>query len=167
MFRPNPCCLAIVAFALAGLATGRAHAQCAAGATGTYQYYAGNTSHQTGSAYGLDCRARPNIDAPGYLVYGPYDTRFGVGPHRASYYLQVNDIATTPKAVIASLQICTHQGRRILAQRDLSRRDFLAANTWKFFTLHFENPCFEEVETAIYQHGNAQFVFGQVYIIKD
>lgn len=67
--------------------------------------------------------------------------------------------------MITSQQIHARQGRHILAQRDLSRHDLLAANTWQFFTLHCENPCFEEVETAIYWHGNAQFVFGQVYII--
>ena len=160
-------CAAAIALALFACFAPQAFSQCAAGATGSYQFYAGNTFHQTGSYFGLDWRVRPNIDQPGFMVYGPYDTRFGVGEHRASYYLQVNDITTTPRPVIASLRVYTRKGGRILAQRDITRRDFLAANTWQFFTLYFENPCFEEVETAIYWHGNAQLVFGQVYISKD
>ncbi len=141
-------------------------AQCADGITGRHGWWAGNTLHLTGAYQGSDWQVRPGIDAPGYMVYGPYDARFGRGEHKADYYLQVDDNTTARNRVIASLKVYTRQGGRILAQRDLTRRDFLAANTWQFFTLHFENPCFEQVETAIYWHGNAQLLFGQVFIEK-
>lgn len=158
---------AALALALSPLIAPTALAQCAAGATGNSWWHAGTTQHQTGSAYGSDWRVRPNIDQPGYMVYGPYDASFGVGSHRAEYLLQVDDNTTAPNRIIASLKVYTRLGKRILAQRDLTRRDFLAANDWQFFRLHFENPCFEQVETTIYWYGNAQLMFGQIYIIKD
>lgn len=158
--------IATLALAASSFFAHDALAQCADGATGRFWWHAGNTHHLTGSYHGSDWRVRPGIDKPGYMVYGPYDTRFGRGEHKADYYLQVDDNTTSPNTVIASLKVYTRLGGRILAHRDLTRRDFTAANTWQFFTVRFDNPCFEQVETAIYWHGNAQFVFGQVFIEK-
>lgn len=161
--------LASAALALGALVSGPALAQCAAGAQAQWgdYFWSNNLPHQTGSALDYDWRVRPGIDAPGYMIYGPYSKDFGVGPHRAVYLLKVNDITTTPKAVIASLKVYTRQGNRILAHRDISRRDFAAANEWQWFTVHFDNPCFEELETTIYWPGTAQLVFGQVHVVKD
>lgn len=157
-----------IALAATSLFADRVSAQCAEGTADFALYSASNTSQQTGSLFGVaDWRVRPGIDQPGYMIYGPYDTRFGVGPHRATFFLQVNDNTTTPRPIIASLQVYTRKGNRILARRDINRRDFTATNTWQPFTLHFENPCAEELETAIYWHGNAQLVFGQVQVVKD
>jgi hypothetical protein len=157
---------ATLVFAASSFVAHDALAQCADGLSGRHGWWSGNTHHLTGSYHGSDWRVRPGVDAPGYMLYGPYDTRFGQGAHKADYYLQVDDNTTARNRVIASLKVYTRQGGRILAQRDLTRRDFLAANSWQFFTLHFENPCFEQVETAIYWHGNAQLLFGQVFIEK-
>jgi len=158
--------LAALAFATSAFFSHDALAQCANGITGHYNWWSGNTYHNTGSNYGSDWRVRPGIDKPGYMVYGPYDTRFGRGEHTAAYYLQVDDNTTSPDEIIASLKVYTRLGKRILAQRDLTRRDFLTPNAWQFFTVHFDNPCFEQLETTIYWYGNAQFVFGQVAIDK-
>lgn len=156
------------AFAAVSMLPHRATAQCAEGYSGEpVLYFSGNTFQQTGSRFGLtDWRVRPGIDQPGFMIYGPYDPRFGVGLHRAAFVLQVDDNTTSPRPIIASLQIYTRKGNRILARRDINRRDFLATNTWQSFFLYFENPCGEELETAIYWHGNAQLVFGQVQVVK-
>ena len=141
-----------------------AAAQCAEG-TQTYDYwYSANTQHETGSAFGLDWRVRPDIDQPGRMVYGPYVSGFGVGPHRAGFVLQVHDNVTSPKAIIASLKIQSRDGRRILAQRDISRRDFTVVNDWQWFNLYFDNPCGEALETVIEWRGNAKLIFAQVHI---
>lgn len=145
-------------------------AQCAVGAQAKWGDYFWSTQlyHQTGSSFAAgDWQVRPGIDAPGFMIYGPYNKDFGVGSHRALYLLKVNDITTTPRAVIASLKVYTRKGNRILAHRDISRRDFAAANEWQWFTVHFDNPCFEELETTIYWPGTAQLVFGQVHVVND
>lgn len=162
--------LASAALALGALVSGPALAQCAAGVQATWGDYFWSTQlpHQTGSAFAAsDWQVRPGIDAPGYMIYGPYNKDFGVGSHRAVYVLKVDDIATTPKAVIASLKVYTRKGNRILAHRDISRRDFAAANEWQYFTVHFDNPCFEELETTIYWPGTARLIFGQVHVVND
>jgi hypothetical protein len=122
--------------------------------------------HQTGAWVGSDWQAIPGTHNAGFLVYGPYDTRFGTGSHRASFYLKVDNNTANPDAIIASLQVYTRYGQRFLGRRDLTRRDFTAANQWQWFTINFENPCFELLEANVYWTGAAQMTFGQLYIQK-
>lgn len=75
--------------------------------------------------------------------------RLRVGSHGTGFALRVNDNVASPRAIIASLKIQSRDGRRILAQRDISRRDFMVVNDWQRFHLYFENPCGEELETVI------------------
>jgi hypothetical protein len=141
-------------------------AQCAAGLAGNHYWWSANLYHQTGTWFNSDWRVLPGTHPPGYMVYGPYDTRFGQGLHRASFYMQVDNNTTNPDTVIATLSVYTRLGQRVIAQRDITRRDFLAINQWQWLSVHFDNPCFEQLESTVYWRGNAQMIFGQLLIQK-
>lgn len=92
--------------------------------------------------------------SPGFLAYGPYDSRWGVGQHGAYFYLSIDD-NTSDNAVVATLDVVTDQGRRVLARRDLRRQEFAPPNSWKAFWLGFSYPSFEETEVRIFWHDRA------------
>lgn len=161
--------LAAAALAFSALFSAHASAQCAVGASSFSWWHSGNTQHDTGSAYGADWRVRPNIDAPGLMLHspaGPEASQYGLGLHKASFLLMVNDVDTSPKAIIATLRIMSRDRRRVLAERDISRREFAAANAWQWLDVYFTNPCGETLETMIDWRGGAQMVYGQVHLFK-
>ncbi len=146
--------------------SGTAIAQCANGLTGNHYWVVGNLNHQTGAAFNYDWRVLPGTHQSAFMVYGPYDTRFGKGLHRASYYMQVDNNTTNPDAVIATLWVYTRLGQRILGRRDITRRDFTTVNQWQWLSVYFDNPCFEQLEANVYWYGSAQMIFGQLLIQK-
>jgi hypothetical protein len=151
---------------LSAFGSSAAMAQCAAGLTGNHYWFMSNLGHQTGGFFGPDWRVLPGANQPAFMSYGPYDTRFGNGLHRASYYMQVDNNTTNPDAVIATLWVYSRYGQRILGRRDITRRDFIAVNQWQWLSVYFDNPCFEQLEANVYWYGSAQMILGQLLIQK-
>jgi RHS repeat-associated protein len=137
---------------------------CGVGYQGTKTWGATNASigHLTGGAQGSDWVATAGVNSPHYMSYGPYDSSFGQGHHTAKFMLQVNN--NSGSDVVATLDVVTASGATILAQRQIRRSDFTAANQWQWFALEFDNPCFGSVEARIYWSGNTTLRENQLTI---
>lgn len=137
------------------------------GATGCtwYQSQSGTVYHQTGEPDGYDWSANVWEHGAGYLAYGPYDPKWGIGWHNAYFYLMI-DNNSADNAVVATIDVVTDQGRRVMARRDIRRTEFSSPYTWQFFSLSFFYPSFEETEVRIYWHDNAYIKHGGTYICK-
>lgn len=138
---------------------------CGAGATGWtwYQSQSASMYHQIGRPDGYDWSASVALDPPGYLIYGPYDTKYGEGRHTAWYYLMI-DNNTANNDVVATLDVVTNYGGTVLARRDIRRQEFTAANQWQWFTFDFFDTCFGNVETRLYWADRAYLKVGGVYV---
>lgn len=119
-----------------------------------YQSNAGNVYHQTGSLFGTDWETRTSAHNAGFMAYGPYDRRWGNGPHTANFRLMI-DNRTADNAVVATIDVVTASGARVLARRDVRRQEFTGTYAWQNFALSMMSPSFEELETRIYWHDNA------------
>jgi RHS repeat-associated protein len=137
---------------------------CGVGYQGTKTWGATNPSlgHNTGQQQGSDWVATAGTHAAGYMSYGPYDNSFGQGHHTAQFLLQVNNVSGSD--IVATLDVVTAYGGIVLAQRQIRRNEFTAANQWQWFTLEFDNPCFGLVEARIYWHGGTTLKLNQVTI---
>lgn len=136
-----------------------------AGGCTWYQSRAPNVYHQIGESDGLDWSANVTEHGAGYLSYGPYDPKWGVGTHRALWYLQI-DNRSANNDVVATIDVVTAAGTRVLARRDVRRMEFTSTYTWQWFALYFDYPSFEQVEVRIYWHDRAYIKHGGTYICK-
>lgn len=101
-------------------------------------------------------------DSPTAMVYGPYDTTFGQGHHNAQFWLMVDN--NSGSDAVATLDVVTGFGGNMLAQRQIHRNEFAAANQWQVFTLEFDNPCFELLQGRVWWSGNTNTKFSQLTI---
>lgn len=136
------------------------------GATGCRWIAAqGGLYHQIGRADGYDWSAQTNLHSSGYLSYGPYDPQWGAGSHYAQYLLWIDNNSAS-NDIVATLDVVTAGGGRVLARRDLRRTEFSAAQQWQWFTVWFSYPSFEQLETRVYWHDTSYLKHGQQYICK-
>lgn len=137
---------------------------CGVGYQGTKTWGATNGSigHQTGGAQGSDWVSTAGVNSAGFMSYGPYDGSFGQGHHTAGFLIQVDNISGSD--VVATLDVVTGYGANVIAQKQIRRSDFTAANQWQWFTLEFDNPCFGLVEARINWHGNTTLRENQVTV---
>lgn len=137
---------------------------CGAGYIGTKSWGATNGSigHNTGQQEGTDWAAYVSSHGAGHMVYGPYDTSFGKGRHQAQFQLQVDN--NSGNDVVATLDVVTEFGVNILAQKQIKRSDFSAANTWQWFNVDFDHPCFGYVEARLYWHDNTNLKYRETRI---
>lgn len=137
------------------------------GATGCtwYQSRASNVYHQIGEPDGYDWSATVWKHSAGYLSYGPYDSKWGIGAHNAQFYLMI-DNRSADNGDVVTVDVVTDQGRRVLARRNVKRQEFNATYTWQFFVIPFSYPSFEQVEVRVYWHDIAYIKHGGTYICK-
>jgi len=137
---------------------------CGVGYQGTKSWGAtsGALGHVVGHQEGSDWVGTAGTDSAGFMSYGPYDNTFGQGHHTAKFLLQVN--STAGSDVVATLDVVTNFGGTVLAQRQIKRNEFSAANQWQWFTLEFDNPCFGLVEARINWAGAVSLRFNQLTI---
>jgi len=122
----------------------------------------GALGHLTGTAEGTNWAAYVGTHPSQTLVYGQYDSSFGQGHHTAQFTLMVDN--NSGGDVVGTLDVATNFGNTLLAQRQIRRSDFAAANQWQTFTLQFDNPCFGLTETRMWWNGNTNIKFSQVTI---
>ena len=137
------------------------------GATGCTWYgpQASNVYHLIGRPDGSDWYASVGLDSSGFLSYGPYDTKWGVGSHVAGWFLLI-DNNSADNGVVATIDVVTNYGQRLLARREIRRQKFTAPYLLQLFNLNFENPNFEPTEVRIYWHDIAYIKHGGSYICK-
>ncbi|TXH64764.1 MAG: hypothetical protein E6Q88_15060 [Lysobacteraceae bacterium] len=130
-----------------------------------YQSYAGNIYHQTGGLVGADWAAWTTAHNAGFMTYGPYDRRWGNGSHRARFRLMI-DNRSADNAVVATVDVVTAGGTRLLARRDIRRQEFAGTYLWQDFDLSMVSPSFEELETRVYWHDNAYITHDKTQVCK-
>lgn len=129
---------------------------CGSGFAGTTWWRSIDLSHQMGRRDGSSPDWTANVvqDSAGFLVYGPYDASWGGGSHTATFDLWI-DNNSADDAVVATLDVVTDYGRRVLARRDIRRREFASPGGWQRFSLGFNDACFGLVETRVFWHDRA------------
>lgn len=134
---------------------------CGVGYQGTKTWAATSPSlgHVIGHQDGSDWVANVSTDSANFMVYGPYDNTFGQGHHTAKFLLQVDN--TSGSDVVATIDVVTGYGSNYLAQRQIRRNEFTAANQWQWFTLEFDNPCFGVLEARVVWYGAVNMRFSQ------
>jgi RHS repeat-associated protein len=134
---------------------------CGVGYQGTKTWAATSPSlgHVVGHQEGSDWVANVSTDSANFMVYGPYDNTFGQGHHTARFLLQVDN--TSGSDVVATIDVVTGYGSNYLAQRQIRRNEFTAANQWQWFTLEFDNPCFGVLEARVLWHDAVNMRFSQ------
>ncbi len=139
-------------------------ASCGAGYIGTKTWSAtsGSLGHNTGQQEGTDWAAYVSSHGAQHMAYGPYDSTFGKGRHQAQFLLQVDNTSGTD--VVATLDVVVGFGTVVLAQRQIKRNEFTAANTWQWFTVDFDNPCFGTVEARIFWNDTTNMKFRELKI---
>ncbi len=137
---------------------------CGVGYTGpkTWVGTDGHLGHIVGHAEGTNWAVYTGYDSSGHMVFGPYDTTFGQGHHTAQFMLMVDN--NVGADVVATLDVVENLGNTTLAQRQIRRSDFTAANQWQTFTLQFDNPCFGLAEARVWWSGNTNTKFAQLTI---
>jgi len=137
---------------------------CGVGYNGTKTWSAtdGALGHVVGHAEGSDWAVYAGSDSANFMSYGPYDNTFGQGHHTAQFTLMVDNTSGTD--VVANIDVVTGFGGNVLAQRQIHRNEFAAANQWQVFTLEFDNPCFGLLEARVYWYGTVNMKFHQLAI---
>ena len=139
-------------------------ASCSVGYTSPKTWLATNGAlhHLTGVAEGTNWAAYAGVHPSNTFTYGPYDSSFGQGHHTAQFTLQVDN--NSGNDVVGTLDVVTNYGNTVLAQKQIRRSDFAAANQWQTFTLQFDNPCSGLVEARMWWNGNTTTKFSQLTI---
>ncbi len=83
-------------------------------------------------------------DAPGALVFGPYE-RYPGGQYRVTYRLKIDN--NLDDEAIMRLDVVSHSPGgeiKIRAERELKSSDFLAKDSYQDFTLNFVNDSYQD-----------------------
>jgi RHS repeat-associated protein len=137
---------------------------CGVGYTTPKTWLATNAAlgHNTGHAEGTNWAAYVGVDSSQHMLFGPYDSTFGQGHHTVQFTLMVDN--NSGADVVGTLDVVNSYGTNVLAQRQIRRSDFAAANQWQTFSLQFDNPCFGQTEARVWWAGNTNAKVSQLTI---
>lgn len=76
--------------------------------------------------------AQPEVDPAGYMAFGRY-VAFQTGQYAAAFTLGAGE--ADPAATVAHIEVVTDQGQRVLAERDVYAREFIADQESRAFVL--------------------------------
>ncbi len=142
---------------------------CGDGFIGTKIFSATSPSigHTTGRQEFDHWAANVDQDTEGFLGYGPYDSSFGQGHHKASFQLNIDDNIHGPDDVVATLDVVVNRNGVFteLAHRVIQRKEFTSGNAVnQWFDIEFDNPCFGVLETRVWWHRSSYMRFNQLTI---
>ena len=104
----------------------------------------------------------PEIEHPGYVVFGPYQT-FPAGDYQAHFRLKVSDRTQGP---VVRLDVSAQRGQMIFSQKEISGSDFTAAGQYREFSLPFTLKEEEELEFRIYTYNRIPFYIDRIVVDK-
>lgn len=97
-------------------------------------------------------------DTPGrFMNYGPYTLNLADGSHKANYRLMLDEV-TKDNARIVTLDVFDANSGRILASRDVTRRQFNQALKYQDFEIAFVAPSNARLEFRTFWHGENSYV---------
>jgi len=132
-----------------------------------YEAEARNMGHLTGfeTSSGWRVLAGGGCQSDTYLVFGPYARDLPAGELTARFWLSV-DNNTADDRGITRIEVYDATAQRILAQQELSRRDWSAANQYLPFDLGFGSPgAGHELEFRTLYHGWSQLDEDKIEVI--
>ncbi len=111
-------------------------------------------SHQIGrrdgDGWSVNVRDTPNR----YLSYGPYTRDVAAGNRTATFRLQLDNV-TADNNRILTIDVYDADTGKILAKRELKRRDFSRAFEYKDFSLNFNAVAGHRLEFRTFWHGGS------------
>lgn len=141
---------------------------CGDGFIGTKIFSATSSSlgHNIGRQEGTEWAANVAQDTDGHLVYGPYDSSFGQGHHKASFQLRIDNNTLGTEDDVAVLDVVVnHNGIFTeLAHRNIKRKEFIGSDMYQWFDVEFDNPCFGSLETRVWWIRSSYMRFNQLTI---
>lgn len=126
--------------------------------------YTEQIPHQTGRKEGLFWSANVAQDSAAFLTYGPYLNGIAAGSYRVSWRLMIDD-NTSNNDTVATLDV--YSGGVRLAQREIHRQEFTAANTWKTFSLDFTSAGQQNLEFRTYWPDNCYLKVDHITLNTD
>lgn len=110
--------------------------------------------HQIGRAEADGWGVGPG-DAAGRLVsHGPFTTAVPSGPRTATFRLLIDDVAQDDRAVLA-IAVRDAATGRVLARRQINRREFTAAGQYQDFALGFSAGAGQRLDFRVHYLGGA------------
>lgn len=95
-------------------------------------------THAVGRADGEGWSANQAQDNAGFMLDGPNETKLPKGSLSATFKMQV-DNNILDNNVVATIDVKDNTNGTILASRDITRKQFVGANTWQDLSLAFTN----------------------------
>lgn len=106
-------------------------------------------------------------DSEGYLVYGPYVNALSEGDKMASFRMKI-DNNTADDAVVARIEISDYTNDTILATREITRKEFMAADSYQDFYLNFNYPnTTDKIESRVYYKKKALITVDKIKIADE
>jgi hypothetical protein len=127
--------------------------------TTSYALAPGEPPPVTGRVAGHEVVATAGRDGPGYVLYGPANTRLPAGVYTATYHLAGS--GHDPSQPIATLDAIDSPFGPILASKVLTVRD-IAGRHPKSVTLQFATNGANNIETRLYYQGAGTLRAGEV-----
>ncbi|MFM8986490.1 MAG: hypothetical protein ACKONH_10615 [Planctomycetia bacterium] len=94
-------------------------------------------------------------DAAGRLVsHGPFTTAVPSGPRTATFRLLIDDVSRDDRAVLG-ISVRDAATGRVLARRQITRRQFTAAGQYQDFTVGFSAGAGQRLDFRVHYLGNA------------
>jgi hypothetical protein len=111
--------------------------------------------HATGRLETDGWLCQSGIDAPGFMVYGPYDKNVQTGPNVAEFRMKIDNNTANNDAVV-DLDVRNATNGQILTSLTVTRQQFTVASNYTSFNLPFTMPAANQsIELRVNWRGGA------------
>jgi len=112
-------------------------------------------SHGTGRPETDGWLCQTGIDTPNrHMIYGPYVTNIPEGKNQAFYSIKI-DNNTANNDNIVRIDVYDATDGKVLAYKDLTRKQFNQPAVYQVFTLDFINPAGHSIEFRVWWYGTS------------
>lgn len=120
-----------------------------------WQGEGGDLRHATGRMDGDGWLCQVNVDQPGYMAFGPYETGLPTGNNTARFRLKIDDNSADDNVQV-TLDVRDNTSGAVLASQAVTRKAFTSAGDWVTFTLPFTIAApGHQIETRVQWAGGA------------
>jgi hypothetical protein len=120
--------------------------------------------HSVGRVSGDGWQANASLDSAGHMIYGPYDPNVPVGNRKVTYRLKV-DNNSVDNAVVATIDVWDATAGAVVAQSNITRQQFTAADQYQDFNLVFDQTALNHrLEFRVYYQDNSILTVDKVTV---
>lgn len=109
-------------------------------------------NHQVGRAEGDGWSVSVGDPTERYMCFGPYATEIGRGPRTAKFTAMLDNVTADDERIL-TFDVADATSGRVLASRDVTRRQFSRPFTYQEFALSFVSPPDAKLEFRTLWHG--------------